>query len=1339
MSIISSLTIPPAGSLNAVGAPAAERKQAVAGERAVIPLIYGEDRVGARILNVLPAAAGSSTLLVACLWGFACDAVADVQLNDQALPAGASVTSYTGAQTTADSALVTAFAAQSIAYADTLEGYCYSVVALPMRSVEGQLSISARVRGRKVYDPRKDSSVAGGSGTHRVNNPATWEWSDNPALVLADFLRSTLYGCGRTVEPLALQAAADANDALVGSPAEKRRLVGVSFGAPASAAQMADALRAYAGCWLVPGGSGIRLVPDADSAAVATFDHSAGSIAAIGALRLRELGDTPTAVEVLYTDTRTTPWREGSAIASVSGAGTTRPWRLSQVRLPGIQRYSQALREATERLNKLNLQALTTTLDVFDGGIAVEEGDVVTVTHPVGLSAKAMRVTTAEMTDRGRWRLALVEHNAAVYSTGVASPPALAAPAVYAPQGAPANIAGLSATVGQGIITWTWTAPAEQDHEVRARLGGTGWADAAPLWSGRGTALLQRVTATGTYTLRVKAAVPDGAGGWVESATAASVAITVAAGDLVQSEPGAPGQSQVMVDLYQWGSAAAPGNPSGVSTWTWGTAAHSGYTGGNGWGVAIGANPGTAGARLWIARKPLSAAVGTTASTVDWTGGYTVFAAGVNGDQGPTGSTGPAGAAGIKAATPTVYRWDTSTPTISGTGTYTWATASPGVVPSGWSLVPGTGSAGQTLYGASVQLVDAAGNATTAIDWTTASVSARGYAGTNGSAGAQGIAGVSARRAYVLTSATSLGSGTVTSTGSASLPANGSFGASGWASTPSTPAAGQTLYQSDGLYDPASNIVTWSTPYISALKVGNLSALAVNTGDLTVDGALTVASTGVLRSGKTTFGAGTGWLLDNSGGVPRFDIGDGTNFVRWNGSTLSVGGQIIAGANIAGQLSSSQVNPAAGWLNSNVGGVNMLWGSQNGPVSAGPGQYGTSTTYLKNGTDNRFGLQPGDVLTISADLWQDATSLAAGQYAQMFLWAQQSGGGWVVSATPFSAALSPDRKSASVTLPALASDMHAVGVGLYHQGGSLNTAGTVYADRIQVERGSVATQYKPGAEPGATVGAPAGTNVAGTEASALVSTANTAASNASAALSGLSDKLNKSASDILTGTITLNTTGMILAGTTNTGVYMAPGGIVGKKAGNTTFSLDASTGDATFAGQLSAATGTFAGALSAATGTFAGSLSAATGTFSGTLTAQAVNAVDTINIAGNAVTIPMGAVNAGDLNGDGTWATLSIPAAGAPLIVLVGVHGKWASSGIGSGSFKVNVDGVTMATKSFFSSLDGSSMPVTWSSMVLVVGAAGTRTIDLVAATAGDGYLTARAGEVFMLVVGTKR
>lgn len=70
-----------------------------------------------------------------------------------------------------------------------------------------------------------------------------------------------------------------------------------------------------------------------------------------------------------------------------------------------------------------------------------------------------------------------------------------------------------------------------------------------------------------------------------------------------------------------------------------------------------------------------------------------------------------------------------------------------------------------------------------------------------------------------------------------------------------------------------------------------------------------------------------------------------------------------------------------------------------------------------------------------------------------------------------------------------------------------------------------------------------------------------------------------------------------------------------------TFSGNLAAAGGTFSGGLNAATGTFRGNLSAAGGTFAGSLSAANGTFSGTLTASAINAVNTINIAGQAVTV----------------------------------------------------------------------------------------------------------------------
>ena len=118
--------------------------------------------------------------------------------------------------------------------------------------------------------------------------------------------------------------------------------------------------------------------------------------------------------------------------------------------------------------------------------------------------------------------------------------------------------------------------------------------------------------------------------------------------------------------------------------------------------------------------------------------------------------------------------------------------------------------------------------------------------------------------------------------------------------------------------------------------------------------------------------------------------------------------------------------------------------------------------------------------------------------------------------------------------------------------------------------------------------------------SAAISSAATDATTKANAV--LATSLQK-AGDAITGPVTFLTNGGILAATdANNGVFMGPNGLVGKKAGNTTFAID-----------------------TAGNASFGGALNAATGTFSGTLSASAINAVNTVNLAGNAVTIPVSA------------------------------------------------------------------------------------------------------------------
>jgi hypothetical protein len=48
----------------------------------------------------------------------------------------------------------------------------------------------------KIYDPRKDSTYPGGSGSHRWTDESTWEWSENPGLHALTYARGRYMGSG---------------------------------------------------------------------------------------------------------------------------------------------------------------------------------------------------------------------------------------------------------------------------------------------------------------------------------------------------------------------------------------------------------------------------------------------------------------------------------------------------------------------------------------------------------------------------------------------------------------------------------------------------------------------------------------------------------------------------------------------------------------------------------------------------------------------------------------------------------------------------------------------------------------------------------------------------------------------------------------------------------------------------------------------------------------------------------------------------------------------------------------------------------------------------------------
>ena len=279
----------------------------------------------------------------------------------------------------------------------------------------------------------------------------------------------------------------------------------------------------------------------------------------------------------------------------------------------------------------------------------------------------------------------------------------------------------------------------------------------------------------------------------------------------------------------------------------------------------------------------------------------------VTGPTGPTGTgaTGPTGQAGLQVARPAVYQWALSTPSISGSSTYTWATASY-TAPSGWSTtITAAPSAGFILYTATATVTDVATATSTFFSWTTASIVVSGYAGTNGATGPTGGAGVtgptggagaSSRIMYARIASNPVPvSGTVTVSGDnrpsgaeASAVWGAAFNVTWYANDPD-PSSNNSLYQADGIYNGTNTF--WSTPYISALKVGALSAVSTNTGSLTVSG--TLQSNTAAISGTTM--TGSGGVLYASG---NFAFGNSTTNIAFNGSQMTLNGNVVATANI---------------------------------------------------------------------------------------------------------------------------------------------------------------------------------------------------------------------------------------------------------------------------------------------------------------------------------------------------------------------------------------------------------------------------------------------------------
>lgn len=238
----------------------------VARRSAVIPWTYGRDRVEGRLcVFYVDEANGFYYMAFAFCVGpinqyekIFIDGV-DINTPTTGFIAryaglGGAVNSYTGTTTQNPDPLLSAAIA---GYADNLRGYAYVVIKFPIGSISGWPAVDALIQGLKLYDSRLDDTN-GGSGAHRLNDPSTWTYSDTPALAHADFLV-------RAGWPLSwpdVVSVANANEAMIGSPAEKRRIIGLTLTTPQDVPTWNTAFRAHAGSIMFWEDGVLRMVPD---------------------------------------------------------------------------------------------------------------------------------------------------------------------------------------------------------------------------------------------------------------------------------------------------------------------------------------------------------------------------------------------------------------------------------------------------------------------------------------------------------------------------------------------------------------------------------------------------------------------------------------------------------------------------------------------------------------------------------------------------------------------------------------------------------------------------------------------------------------------------------------------------------------------------------------------------------------------------------------------------------------------------------------------------------------------------------------------------------------------
>jgi hypothetical protein len=487
----------------------------------------------------------------------------------------------------------------------------------------------------------------------------------------------------------------------------------------------------------------------------------------------------------------------------------------------------------------------------------------------------------------------------------------------------------------------------------------------------------------------------------------------VAVCQLVFADPGAQGPAGPTVDIS--GFTAFSQNAGGLFTPANATlsAVTTNVTSPTySWAIS-GATP-TSSTASSVVVTPLSASTTVTVTlTVNGSNLTSAISRTINMPVVYDGAAGTAGSNGQMSAFPTIFIWTgSSTPPTrpSTTSTFTWSSGSY-AAPSGWSTsAPSNTTAGNYLWSITIPLNTVATTTTSTLDWTNTAypIRAVGYNGANGTNGTNGTTGSSGSATFLVTRTANDSSPPTNAEVTTAIGRN--------------PVAGDIVTVSYNNYNNAvvyRYVTSWilQTTYITGslivqntitadkLSVTTLKSIKAFTGTLIV----TDDSGGTTGSGYIQAGTAyqTGTSMGGSGGILYgngvFALGNSTTNVSFDGSQMTLNGNVVATGNVLGSaITNTQSFSANSYptyvIKNNYAAGGVYQGAWNAATNSPYLSSGSGTTddwYYCNvaGNTSLDGIStwyPSDIVYFDGSVWTKAWQVVATLSTMTFTEAPQN-------------------------------------------------------------------------------------------------------------------------------------------------------------------------------------------------------------------------------------------------------------------------------------------------------------------------------------------------------------